>query len=42
LALPLPPAFKKEIEKKERARRQEDKRRRCEDVKMRIYEDEKM
>ena len=35
LALPLPaPAFKREIEKKERARGQEDKRRRCEDEKM--------
>jgi len=37
LALPLPPAFKREIEKKERARGQEgkeDKRRRCEDVRI--------
>jgi len=34
LALPLPPAFKREIEKKERARGQEGKRRRCEDVRM--------
>jgi len=34
LALPLPLAFKREIDKKERARGQEDKRRRCEDVRM--------
>jgi len=34
LALPLPPAFLRETEKKERARGQEDKRRRCEDVRI--------
>jgi len=33
LALPLPPPSE-EIEKKERARGQEGKRRRCEDVRM--------
>ena len=33
-ALALPRAFKREKEKKERARGQEDKRRRCEDVRM--------
>ena len=42
LALPLPPAFKREIEKKERARGQEGKRARGEDVRMRRCEDEKM
>jgi len=50
LALPLPPTFKREIEKKERARGQEGKRARGqkgkrargEDVKMRRCEDEKM
>jgi len=36
------PAFKKEIEKKERARGQEGKRVRGEDVRMRRCEDEKM
>ena len=34
VSLALPRAFKREIEKKEMARGQEDKRRRCEDVRM--------
>jgi len=40
--LALPRAFKREIEKKEKARGQEDKRRRYEDVEMSRWEDEKM
>ena len=35
------PAFRREIEKKERARGQEDKRRRCEDVRARRKEGKK-
>jgi hypothetical protein len=42
LALPLPPAFKREIKMKERARDQEEKMCACDDLKMRRCEDEKM
>ena len=42
LALPLPPAFKREMEKKERARGQEDKRRKCRDVRIWRWEDVRM
>jgi len=42
LALPLPPAFKREMEKKERARGQEGKRARGQEGKRRRCEDEKM